>query len=291
MQFVTCKTLLRAALAVTTLWAAGAHASFIAAIDELVVARNGVTIFTDPFSDGTPPPSAPPFAGGNPASYAVLGTTPQPEIGGKYIMDSTLGGYTLAGDGTARLRNVNTLLTNNNPADPTTGLKPNHTFTVTGLFDLVAAPIARDGYGITLKDLTGPAPGVVTAGQAWSILVGRTGTGALGIHLILQDYTAGTISLVASNPLDFSHEQILLKYDRDSTGSNLAHASWQYYDSGAPNGGPFTLGDATLFQSQLWTRVDFFTNQETPVVPAPATALLVLLGLGLLGTLRRPARA
>ena len=104
MQFVTCKTLLRAALAVTTLWAAGAHASFIAAIDELVVARNGVTIFTDPFSDGTPPPSAPPFAGGNPASYAVLGTTPQPEIGGKYIMDSTLGGYTLAGDGTARLR-------------------------------------------------------------------------------------------------------------------------------------------------------------------------------------------
>jgi hypothetical protein len=286
-----CRKLLHTAFIVVALCAAAtARASFIAAIDDFTITRNGLAFFSDPFSDGVPPPSAPNFAGGTPASYSVFGTTPQPETGGKYYMDSTLGGYTLAGDGTARLRNINTLLTNTDPSDTVRGLKPNHTFTVGGLFDLVAPPVARDGYGISLKDTTGPAPGQATAGQVWSIFVGRIGSGALGIHLILQDYTAHTISLIASSPLDFSHEQILLTFDRDDTSNSLAHAGWQYFDSGGPNGEPNFLGNATIFQSQQWVRTDFFTNQETPVIPAPASGLLILAGLGVLAAMRRRAQ-
>ncbi len=263
-----------------------AHASFITAIDQFTITKNGGAFFSDSFSDGVAPPSAPNFSGGNPASYSVFGTS-QTETGGKYYMDSALGGYTNAGDGTARLRNINTLLTNTNPADTITGLKPNHTFTVSGLFDLVPTPVARDGYGIALKDTTGPAPGSPTAGQVWSLFVGRGGNNVDGIFLILQDYTAQTIVSTAYSAIDWSHEQILVKFDRDNTANNLAHATWQYYDGGAANGGVNVLGDATIFQSQSWVRTDFFTNQETPVIPQPAALLLVGAGLALARVARR----
>lgn len=281
------RTLLRA-LAVAVAFCSTvvpAHASFITAIDDFTITRNGGAFFSDPFSDGAAPPSAPNFAGGTPATYSVFGTS-QTETGGKYYMDSALGDYTLAGDGTARLRNVNTLNTDTT-TDPTRGLKTNHTFTVSGRFDLDMVSAARDGYGISLKDATGPAPGFPTAGQVWSIFVGKNALGVDGIYLILQDYTTQTITPIAFSALDWGHDQILLKFDRNSTGSNLAHASWQYWDGGVANGGFNTLGDATIFQSQQWVRTDFFTNQETPVVPLPSAALLLVAGCGALAVARR----
>ncbi|MGQ0655820.1 MAG: hypothetical protein ACT4P4_26780 [Betaproteobacteria bacterium] len=268
--------------------AAPAHAGFIAAIDEFAIVKNGNAFFTDPFTDNNPPPSAPNFIGGGPASYFAFGSGGS-ETGGKLAMDSTLGAYTLAGDGTARLRNVYTLNTNADPANTAAGLKPNHTFTVTGLFDLTAVPVARDLYGISLKDVTGPAPGTINAGQVWSLGVGRLGNGTLGIHLINQNYTTQTISVVASAALDFTHEQILLAFERDSTGNNLAHASWTYYDGGVANGGATFLGDASIFNYQQWVRTDFFTNQQTPVVPAPGTLALLIAGIALLSRVRRGA--
>jgi hypothetical protein len=39
-------------------------------IDDFSVTKNGALIFRDSFSDGVPPPSAPNFANGTPASYS-----------------------------------------------------------------------------------------------------------------------------------------------------------------------------------------------------------------------------
>ena len=44
--------------------------------------------FQDNFSDGLPPPSAPNFANGNPASYAGAGVNGFEESGGRLIFDS-----------------------------------------------------------------------------------------------------------------------------------------------------------------------------------------------------------
>ena len=290
MLFQTCKSTIRGAFAAAAFCAAtSAQASFIAAIDLFEITKNGSAFFSDSFSDGNAPPSAPNFANNTAASYTVFGAG-QTEVGGnpgKLYMDSALGGYTLAGDGTARLRNIDTLQTNTDPSNLAAGLKPDDTFVVGGLFDLLATPVARDVYGIALKDTTGAALGAPTAGQVWSLDVGRIGNGLLGIHLILQDYTAQTINVMASAALDFTHQQILLQFERDNLGNNLASASFQYWDGGFANGGFTTIGNATIFQSQQWVRADFHTNQQTAVIPAPATALLLLAGLGLLGVARR----
>ena len=68
--------LARVAFALASLWSASSQA-LVVYIDEFKIVRNGKTIFTDSFSDGLAPPSAPnfnnatitpPFAG-TPAGY------------------------------------------------------------------------------------------------------------------------------------------------------------------------------------------------------------------------------
>lgn len=124
-----------------------------------------------------------------------------------------------------------------------------------------------------------------TGGDVWTSAVGKGAFGLDTVRLVHQDYTAHTITTVASMALDLSHEQIFLKFERDNTANDLAHATFQYWDADAPVGSVQSLGDALLFQGQDWVRAD--TQQETPVVPIPGTLLLLLGGLGALIAARR----
>lgn len=69
--------------------AAPGHA-YTYSVDEFSVTRNGALIFDDPFSDGGPPPSAPNFVGGIPATYGMLGSL-GPEAAGKLTLQSSSG--------------------------------------------------------------------------------------------------------------------------------------------------------------------------------------------------------
>ncbi len=269
--------------------AGSAQASFIAAIDEFRITKNNADFFDDTFSDGIAPPSAPNFSSGTAASYSVFGS-PGPESGGKLYLDSTQGGYMLASDGTARLRNLVRLNTNTDPTS-SLGLKPSSTFTVLGLFDIVPTTAPRDVYGIDLQDTTGTGFGAPTAGQVWSLQAGKNQSGVDSVLLVHQDYTNHTIATVASTALDLTdgYDQILFRLSRDDLGSDIVHASFEYLTGGVASTGFISLGDATIFQSQQWARAEFFSNQQTPVVPLPATLLLVLSGLGLLAGMRRRA--
>src|SRR2546428_13884711 len=61
-------------------------------LDSFEVIKNGAVIFTDSFTDGTPPPGIPVFNSsdfvGGTASYNTQGTF-GPESGGKLIIDSS----------------------------------------------------------------------------------------------------------------------------------------------------------------------------------------------------------
>jgi hypothetical protein len=279
-------------------WALPGHA-FVAYIDQFTVTKNGAAFFTDDFSNGIAPtaPTSPAgngfFANGTtPANYSVLGS-PGPESGGKLAMDSDLGAFSPASDGSTRYRNLVTLQTDTNNLDTTLGLKSNHTFSVTGLFDLVVPSYARSTYGIALLNTFGGSPGNPANGQVWSVAVGKDGAGQDRVSLIRQDYTANTAPqqmAFAALDLTGTYEQIEVKFDRDNTGNNLAHASFRYFDADTNAdtnsfSGYTALGDASLFSDgQLWERAQFFTSQ---VVPVPATALLFAAGLGLMGFGRR----
>ena len=54
---------------------APSHA-IVVGLDQFSITRSGAAFFTDNFSDGIPPPSAPSFASGAAASYGVQGTIP-----------------------------------------------------------------------------------------------------------------------------------------------------------------------------------------------------------------------
>jgi len=113
--------------------------------------RNGTAIFTDTFSYGNPPPSAPDFLNGNPASYFVRGAM-GPESGGKLTLNSADADPGISALGDPFLFQAATLLTDTNSSDLTTGLKIDDALSVSGVFDLFAPTVSRESYGVNYSD-------------------------------------------------------------------------------------------------------------------------------------------
>jgi hypothetical protein len=246
-------------------------------IDEFTVVRNGSPFFSDPFADGSPPPSAPNFVGGSPANYFVEGT--MNETGGKVRLD-TVGAA--IGPGVA----VNipffverALLLTSIDASATPGLKSGDTFSVMGRFDVAVPTLSFAFYGIRLHEGTTANP---LPNDLLQLAVRKNPTtGEVLVHFFRLDVQAGTFTSIAATPLDPSHEQIDLFLRRDSAVSNEISAAFAYVDSGI-SGQLTTFGPTTsIFNGESFTRAEFVSVEPTP---EPATLLLfgaTAAGLGL----------
>lgn len=249
-------------------------------LDTFSVTRNGITIFTDTFSDGTPPPSAPTFNDGSAASYTVFGS-PGPESGGLLALNTANGGLTTNAAGDARLTIRAALDTNtsNDPALLNRGLKDDDTLRLRGLFNL-GVPVGPqlNGYGIRFSDR---AAGLVN--QVADLLVRFDPvTGKTQITWSLQDFVSGVVTGVGFADLLVPEgaDQIQLQIDRPDLATKDFFASWSFLDGGVVTGsGSFATGIG-LFNGERFVRAEFLAFSS---VPLPGT--LWLLGAGLLAGL------
>jgi pimeloyl-ACP methyl ester carboxylesterase len=231
-------------------------------IDNFKIIKNGNLFFEDTFSDGSPPPSAPNFPNGNPASY-IVSRTVGPESGGKLTIDSA--GATAVGSITgvgAFVFQQAVLSTSTDSSNLALGLKIDDTFSVTGLFDLVTPGFAAsEGYGISLTDRVGASSG----NDDLRLEVRRNAAGSVRVAFIHADATANTFTILATAIIETSHQQIALKLSRPTPANNQIVASFAYVDGGVQ--GPTTTfpTSGSIFRNENFTRARFFT--ETPFFP------------------------
>jgi len=271
------------ALLVATVASVPAHAAFVFYADNFSVTKNGSPLFSDDFSDGVPPPSAPNFLTNNaPASYSVYGTVG--ESGGRLVLDSS-GAMPSTGPVPGLVQNV-ILNTNTSdlPADASLGLKSNMTFSVSGLFDLVAPGPAGEGYGVRLTDYTSVHQG----NDIIDLLLMRDSSNSLNVALRHVDLTLGTITWLETIAADPLHQQILLSLSKPDSGSSAIHAEFAYVDGGVTGSFTSFTTTPTIFNGETYTSAGIHTL--TPV-PLPAAGWLFLSGLAaVLGRARRRPR-
>lgn len=254
-------------------------------IDEFSAVKNGISIFTDPFGDGVPPPNAPNFSNGLPASYFVTGTLN--EAGGRVRLDN-VGAAVLPPGPFAPLRFFEQalLLTDRDSSNLELGLKIDDTFKITGVYDLTIPSVNTEGYGIRLTDATPLNPG----DDHVLISVLQGGDGVDRVFLFRIDLVAGILTVLASTPLDTGHDQISLSLERLSLASDAITASFNYIDGGV-DGPTTTFGVTTdIFNGENFTRAAF---ERVQPVPVPGSLILLGAGLAALGacSLRRRPRS
>jgi len=246
-------------------------------IDQFTVVKNGVLLFTDPFDDGVPPPSAPNFENGNAASYTV-GGTPN-EAGGRVRLD-TVGADIVPGIGVAIpfFLERAILATNFDQNNLQLGLKNDDTFSMTAIYDLAVPGQIREFYGIRFNDSLGVPD---TADDLLHLAVRRGADGVDRVEFFRLDDVLNTFEAFAGAPLEPGHDQIRITLERLDAASDAITASFAYIDGGV-EGALVTFGPtADIFHGENFTRADF--DFFTPV-PAPGPSALLLLSLGLAGT-------
>jgi hypothetical protein len=264
--------------------------AFTVLLDEFRIIRDGGPVFVDTFADGSPPPTAPPTLSGGPAAYGVFGTfVSGSETGGKLALNTADGAIRPNPIGTLFSNLAAMLLTNTDPTDPTTGLKSNHTFSVSGLFDIALPPNPLDNYFIFLSDQGPEHP----LDDRVLLEVIRRFDGLIAAQLLQQDFGGGTQTLIsqiiAPTVLPPGTDQIMLTLSRTNLANNLVTAQVQLFGGGVPTSALVTLpGFGTIFDGEGFVRPGF---QASSRVSEAGTLALLIMGLSLLGWIsRRPVR-
>jgi PEP-CTERM motif len=287
------------ALAGSMLLALPVQASVITAIDEFVITRDPLPVgvpepgvfYRDSFSDGVEPPSGGSFFNGAAGTYSLTGTFANgDEANGKLTLDSSRGGAFINAAGTGRLAQLTTLQTDIDPSTQAGLKRAFHTFTVSGLFNLVLPPTIGDSYGIYVND-AGPSGRT----ESIDLVVRREENNSIVIRFHEQDFLGGVVNTIELDTLDIPTDatQIELLLQREDLATNALTASYRLWVNGSAN--PlFTdmSASASFFTNNDWARGGFFALQALPLqaVPEPSTVALLLLGLVGLGVARKQRR-
>jgi hypothetical protein len=257
--------------------------AYVFQVDNFSVSKNESVFFNDSFDDGSPPPSAPNFSNGNPASYFVKGAM-GPETGGKLTLDSADADPGLSSLGTPLLFQAATLLTSTDSSDLTSGMKINNTLLIQAIFDLAMPSVTMESYGINFSDRA------TNIGLEGDDIVGVRAINTLGgvkVQFFETSFVDSTFNSIDSILLEAGHDQIMFNLMRADTNTNAVTASFAYIDGGSVGATQSLSGSADIFNGENWTRAQFLSRT---VVPVPAAVWLFGSGLiGLIGLARRKA--
>jgi hypothetical protein len=269
-------------------------------IDSFSVERNGSALFIDEFDAGLALPPGPLFPGTTTPGYTadrIVGDFSGAESGGKLGLDPALRGVATVNPLTgvpegvkfqAAYLNVNTQST---PETAARGLKLNHSFVVSAIFDLVTPPKADgfDSYGLRLADFDNRGPDGWNDVLDLQVFQSRSAPGTPALLLIERDFNFGSRITLAQLRLDPNQgDQIELFFDKATVDDPTVQAGYRYLKDGAAVGERQTFGAAaTLFEGEVFTRPGFFAVSQ---VPEPASALLLAGGLLAVGAAGRHSR-
>lgn len=272
------QSLLFAALA--GVWSVPGFASVVS-VDEFSVTRNGTLFFSDGFTDGVEPPSAPNFPSGAPASYAISGTILNTaETGGMLQLDSSLGEITANAAGTGRQETRVRLLTNIDQSDLSLGLKSDDTLSVNGIFSLTTlSGVLNPQYSVRFSDV-GPS-GVHQTAQMQVLY--NTVLGQTQLRYITQNFDTDTITILgtAAFAAPTGADRILLAIDRPNAASNDFFGSFAYVAGGVVGARTTFATASQLFQGENFVRAEFNISDGIAVTPVPEPTSLVFMLIGL----------
>lgn len=279
-----------------TLAASGPAAAspFTAVLDEFWILEGAagaplVEIFRDAFDDGIAPPAGPDGA----ATWGVFGAGGiGAEAGGRLRLTPSLGDpvlitATFADLATSGLRTLAT-----NPANPNfLGLAD--AFEVHGRYDLTGLPLVPgQSMGIVVTDR---APGLGNAGNnTYNLFMGiRPATGERLVVLRHNDHTTNTSTVVDAISIEAllpGADQIEFVFAK-AAGADAVTARFALYDHDLANPLVASAGVAggsvlTIYDGETYIRGQFEATDRQPI-PAPATALLLAIGLAAIGASRR----
>jgi len=237
-------------------------------LDQLKITKGGVVVFEDNFGDGAPPPSVfndagTPFA----STYSVQGSVV--EAGGRAIFDYDLGLPTdFFGTADPGVFTGAGLLSNNNPADPVSGLKLATDFQVEARFDL-AIPDNRESYGIRLADRQlggGGNPPDQIGDDVVDLLVRRDGAGVVTLTLREIDFATETSTIIETIPFTPppGADQIVLRLIHVANAQTV-QAAFDYLSAGVVVGTQSFTSSASIFSNEIWTRAQIVTSAPEQV--------------------------